>query len=104
MCNSYKGDVDEGVVVVDDKFNRIKIKCEDYIRLKGYRNMFDTTEEQIWKGMREGTIDDALQVFPELNERIKTIKETAIRYKELLESYGKIGKKNLTVFYLKQMI
>lgn len=93
LCNSYKGDEDEGVVVVDKDFNRVKIKCQDYIRLKVYRNMFDTTEEQIWKGMREGTIDDVLQVFPELNERIKAIKETAIRYKKLLESYGEIGKK-----------
>lgn len=92
LCNSYKGDVDEGVVVVDDKFNRIKIKCEDYIRLKGYRNMFDTTEEQIWKGMREGTIDDALQVFPELNERIQEIQKNVIKYKHILEEYGKIGK------------
>lgn len=92
LCNSYKGDTDEGVVVVDDKFNRVKIKCEDYIRLKGYRNMFDTTEEQIWKGMREGTIDDALQVFPELNERIQEIQKNVIKYKHILEKYGKIGK------------
>lgn len=92
LCNSYKGDVDEGVVVVDDKFNRVKIKCEDYIRLKGYRNMFDTTEEQIWKGMREGTIDDALQVFPELNEKIQEIQKNVIKYKHILEEYGKIGK------------
>ena len=92
LCNSYKGDTDEGVVVVDDKFNRVKIKCEDYIRLKGYRNMFDTTEEQIWKGMREGTIDDALQVFPELNERIQEIQKNVIKYKHILEEYGKIGK------------
>lgn len=92
LCNSYKGDVDEGVVVVDDKFNRIKIKCEDYIRLKGYRNMLDTTEEQIWKGMREGTIDDALQVFPELNPRIKAIQKNIVRYKKMLKKYGKIGK------------
>lgn len=92
LCNSYKGDTDEGVVVVDNKFNRVKIKCEDYIRLKGYRNMFDTTEEQIWKGMREGTIDDALQVFPELNERIQEIQKNVIKYKHILEEYGKIGK------------
>ena len=92
LCNSYKGDVDEGVVVVDDKFNRIKIKCEDYIRLKGYRNMLDTTEEQIWKGMREGTIDDALQVFPELNPRIKAIQKNIVSYKKMLKKYGKIGK------------
>lgn len=92
LCNSYKGDTDEGVVVVDDKFNRVKIKCEDYIRLKGYRNMFDTTEEQIWKGMREGTIDDALQVFPELNEKIQEIQKNVIKYKHILEEYGKIGK------------
>lgn len=92
LCKSYKGDTDEGVVVVDDKFNRVKIKCEDYIRLKGYRDMFDTTEERIWKGMREGTIDDALQVFPELNERIQEIQKNVIKYKHILEEYGKIGK------------
>lgn len=92
LCNSYKGDVDEGVVVVDKNFNRVKIKCEDYIRLKGYRRMFDTTDEQIWKGMREGTIDDALQVFPELNEKIQEIQKNVIKYKHILEEYGKIGK------------
>ena len=93
LCNSYKGDQDEGVVVVDKNFNRVKIKCEDYIRLKGYRRMFDTTDEQIWKGMREGTIDDALQVFPELKDKIEEIKQVAIEYKNLLKSYGEIGKK-----------
>ena len=93
LCNSYKGDQDEGVVVVDKNFNRVKIKCEDYIRLKGYRRMFDTTDEQIWKGMREGTIDDALQVFPELKDRIEEIKQVATEYKNLLMSYGEIGKK-----------
>ena len=92
LCNSYKGDQDEGVVVVDKNFNRVKIKCEDYIRLKGYRRMFDTTDEQIWKGMREGTIDDALQVFPELNEKIQEIQKNVIKYKHVLEEYGKIGK------------
>ena len=87
LCNSYKGDQDEGVVVVDKNFNRVKIKCEDYIRLKGYRRMFDTTDEQIWKGMREGTIDDALQVFPELNEKIQEIQKNVIKYKYVLVSY-----------------
>lgn len=92
LCDTYKGDEDEGVVVVDKDFNRVKIKCEDYIRLKGYRRMFETTEEQIWKGMREGTIDDALQVFPELNEKIQEIQKNVIKYKHILEEYGKIGK------------
>lgn len=92
LCDTYKGDEDEGVVVVDKDFNRVKIKCQDYVRLKGYRNMFDTTEEQIWKGMREGTIDDALQFFPELKERIDAIQVTVNAYKKLLKKYGKIGR------------
>ena len=79
-------------MIVDKDFNRVKIKCQDYVRLKGYRNMFDTTEEQIWKGMREGTIDDALQFFPELKERIDAIQVTVNAYRKLLKKYGKIGR------------
>jgi hypothetical protein len=92
LCNSYQGDKDEGVVVVDKYFNRVKIKCVDYIRLKGYRNMFDTTDAKILNGMRDGTIDDALQIFPELNKRIIKIQANLIEYKNILEKYGKIGK------------
>lgn len=92
LCNSYKGDEDEGVVVVDKDFNRIKIKCQDYIRLKGYRNMFDTTDEQIWKGIKEGSIDDALQFFPELKKRINEIQQVATKYENLIKKYGEIGK------------
>ena len=33
LCNSYKGDTDEGVVVVDDSFNRVKIKSPAYLAL-----------------------------------------------------------------------
>lgn len=91
LCNTYKGDEDEGVVVVDDNFNRVKIKCEDYVRLKGYRNMLNTTDEQILDGIRNGTIDDALQFFPELNEKIEKIQKTLITYKNILMKYGKIG-------------
>ena len=42
--------------------------------------------------MREGTIDDALQVFPELEPRIKEIQKNVIKYKHILDEYGKIGK------------
>lgn len=92
LCNSYKGDEDEGVVVVDKDFNRIKIKCQDYIRLKGYRDKFDTTDEQIWKGVRDGSIDDALQFFPELKDRIHEVQKVATKYENLIKKYAEIGR------------
>lgn len=92
LCNSYKGDEDEGVVICDKNFNRVKIKCEDYIRLKGYRNMLDTGEERILTGILEGTIDDALQVFPELQEQVTYIQNKLIKYRKTLEECGRIGK------------
>lgn len=94
LCNSYKGDKDEGVVICDKNFNRIKIKCEDYIRLKGYRNMLDACEERILRGIIEGTIDDALQVFPELQEQVISIQNKLIKYRKILEECGRIGKEN----------
>lgn len=92
LCNSYKGDKDEGVVICDKNFNRVKIKCEDYIRLKGYRNILDTGEEKILTGILEGTIDDALQVFPELQEQVISIQNKLIKYRKMLEECGRIGK------------
>lgn len=92
LCNSYKGDEDEGVVICDKNFNRMKIKCEDYIRLKGYRKLLSTTDEQIFYGIIQQTIDDAVQIFPEVSPKIEEIKGNIISYKKLLGYYGGLAK------------
>lgn len=102
LCNTYKGDENEGVVVVDKYFNRVKIKCENYILLKGYRNAFDTTDEKIFKGIKENTIDDAIGAFPEIQNTVNKIKNDLIAYKSFLISITNKGKEHLEV--LKQKV
>ena len=92
LCKSYKGDEDEGVVICDKDFNRVKIKCEDYIRLKGYRKLLSTTDEQIFCGIIQQTIDDAVQIFPEVGPKIEEIRGNIISYKKLLGYYGDLAK------------
>jgi hypothetical protein len=62
----------EGVVVCDRNWNRVKIKCDEYIRLHSLiGNGF--TEKGLWNCMMDGSIDDILGNFPEYNEFYKTV-------------------------------
>ena len=92
LCDTYKGDEDEGVVIVDKNFNRVKIKCENYILLKGYRNAFDTTEEKIFKGIQDNSIDDAIGAFPEIEETVNKIRKDLIKYTVYLNILAVKGK------------
>lgn len=100
MCNTFKGDEDEGVVICDKYFNRVKIKCEHYVMLKGYRNALDTTDQKILEGIKNKTIDDALSVFPEMSKRVDEIRSDLGKYKKWIErichkgrvKYGQIAK------------
>lgn len=99
LCNSYKDATKEGVVICDKNFNRIKIKCEYYILLKWYRNTLDTgKEEAILNGIKEKTIDDALQLFPEMTPRVNEIKKDLSDYIALLRSYYDEGRKKYLDF------
>lgn len=92
LCSSYNGLEKEGVVIRDKFFNRVKIKCMDYIRLKWYRNSSTTTNEKIFRGILDKTIDDVLGVFPELNDRVNEIRKNIEIYRNKLISVVEEGK------------
>jgi hypothetical protein len=57
----------EGVVVCDSAWKRVKVKCEEYVRLHALKgNGF--TEKALWTAMMEGSIDDILGNFPEYKD------------------------------------
>jgi hypothetical protein len=64
----------EGVVVVDKNFNRVKIKTEDYRRIKFESNSNDYGDNRLFRYFAAGEIDDLVAVNPELLPRIEVFR------------------------------
>lgn len=91
LCNSYKDAFHEGVVIVDKDFNRIKIKCEYYLSLKGLKGEIGFTDQKIFESLKSGSIDDAIGAFPELIPQTERVKKTYIQFKNKIENFCKEG-------------
>ncbi len=67
--NDMNGAENEGLVICDGNFNRIKVKCDSYLNMKFIR---DTSEspEGIWRIVISEQSDDILSKAPELKEKI----------------------------------
>jgi T4 RnlA family RNA ligase len=73
----------EGLVIQDEHFNRIKIKSSQYLsvhRLKN--NSGQLSSDHVLKCIQEETIDDVINFFPEYTQKIR----------EIINQYKKIGK------------
>lgn len=64
----------EGVVVVDKNFNRVKIKTEDYRRIKFETNSNDYGDNRLFRYFAAGEIDDLVAVNPDLLPRIEVFR------------------------------
>lgn len=73
LCNSYKDSFHEGVVVCDNDFHRIKIKCEHYLTMKGFKGEIGFTNKKVLEAMRSGSIDDVVAAFPEVIKQTENI-------------------------------
>lgn len=62
-CRKMKGIEQEGYVVVDENFNRVKIKSEDYIRL--HHCVSNMTARKMLEIVRQNEGSEFLQYFPE---------------------------------------
>lgn len=67
--DDMNGAENEGMVICDKNFNRIKVKCDSYLKMKFIR---DTSEspEAIWKIVITEQFDDILSKAPELKEKV----------------------------------
>lgn len=63
----------EGLVLVDDSFNRVKIKTEEYLALAKMSDMA-SSDRGILRMILAGTIDDVANRLPHLQPRIDIVK------------------------------
>lgn len=65
----------EGVVVCDKNFNRVKIKIEDYRRVKFQSSTSDYGDNRLFKYFVKDEIDDLIAANPELIPRVELMRE-----------------------------
>ena len=93
MLNELKSwtvkDNGEGVVVVDKYFNRIKIKTDDYRRIKFESSSNDYGDNRLFKYFVNNEIDDLIAMNSDLIPRVdifrakmKELDEKLVKYKE----------------------
>lgn len=81
---SWDGSKQEGMVVVDKDWNRIKVKCDDWMRLKYTKGEHNFCFTVLLKSVIEGTTDDLVGNFTSLKERVDNVSNM---YKQLLEDF-----------------
>ena len=74
MAKKLDGRYEEGFVVCDKNFNRIKLKCDDYLRIKTYLGEEGITDSRIFKLILDSETDDLLEFDPTLIDKINDIK------------------------------
>jgi hypothetical protein len=65
----------EGYVVVDDKYNRIKVKSPAYVAIHHLRGEGVPSEKRILDLVRSGEDEEFLQYFPEYEELYRRVKK-----------------------------
>ena len=73
FANKLKGTESEGYVVVDDQFNRIKIKGEEYVRLHHLKNNSAGSLKRLILAIRHGEFDEVVSYFPEFKQPMVSI-------------------------------
>jgi hypothetical protein len=97
----------EGLVILDAKWNRVKIKSESYLELKNIKGEDHFSEKYIFEAIKKDSIDDVIAAWPEVKEIAERVEcsITAVRkvvdgelpvarekYAGLLEANGSDGK------------
>lgn len=79
---TWRGDK-EGVVVVDKNFRRIKVKTDLYLNVKFTKAAADLSLKRVYTLIRNGTIDDAIALTPELAPRAEYMQGLIRKYDDL---------------------
>lgn len=74
MLADFDGNVAEGVVICDKNFNRLKIKCDSYLKIK-FSKQAETNNRILFKAVMDDEYDDLLCAVPTLQAPIENIKQ-----------------------------
>ena len=83
LVNTWNGCEQEGVVVVDKYFNRIKIKNRDYVCKQGLIHLMSCSDRNVIQIVLNDTVDDILPHCPDL------IKEKILFYQNKFAAISK---------------
>ena len=75
----------EGVVVCDKYFNRVKVKIDDYIRVKFESRGEDFGDNRLFKYYCMNEVDDLCAADPKVKARVEEISRNVQLYKKWLE-------------------
>lgn len=105
LLSDFKGIENEGVVVVDNNFHRIKIKCEDYLKIK-FANDMAANKNILFKAILNNEEDDLISAVPALLPISEEIKKEISLFKDwyIAESFRVKGTKKEWVEYCKSNI
>lgn len=84
MASKLDGRFEEGFVVCDKYFNRIKLKCSDYLRIKTYLGEEGITDSRIFKLILDNETDDLLEFDSTLIDKVNEIKNKIVFVKDTL--------------------
>lgn len=102
------GPNEEGYVVVDSNFNRIKVKSPVYVSLHHIRDNGNMSFERGMEIVRKNEIEEVITYFPEFKEELEKIKEDYSSLIDSLENSWKLycdnkfeSRKNSAIFIQK---
>ena len=75
MMDKWSGKYYEGVVACDGNFNRVKIKCQDYLSLKYLLGENEFCFKNILIAVHKKETDDLVSIFPESKKLIENVSE-----------------------------
>lgn len=84
------GDDEEGYVVCDANFNRIKIKGDEYLALHKMRGNGPLTVLRVVEMYQQGTLDDFIAYYPEFKDFTDDVIERIRYYIEVCETAFKV--------------
>ena len=71
----------EGVVIRDDQFNRVKMKCEDYVRIHLLIGDDGLNDNKIFNAILTNNIDDLIEIDNSIVNRVEEMKNEIRRCK-----------------------
>jgi hypothetical protein len=87
IADNMKGKEQEGFVVVDKFFNRVKIKCPDYVRMAHMKNSFGV--RSVIENVQKGEINEIIAYFPNLAELLTKVNNLYQEFATEIDKYFK---------------
>lgn len=88
MLSKFEGKTNEGVVVLDKYDNRVKIKCDDYLRIKYLLGENGITDDRLLIAVLNNEEDDLIEIgASDIVQRIDAMKKRVADFNQCVESY-----------------